>query len=265
MTERDDTLYIVSVKEVFSSTDRGKTWNALGSRPKGKAIGLIITDQTLYLAVEKGIYQSKDSGKQWTDLKDGFNFDDESTDEKIAAVTSIGNTVFALTNRGLYRLNSGTWKELSIETHDPFNAFDSLAVSESDLYVAVSPNYSRMKSPEAQKQYGESIMKGKIHWAIFHSTDLGNSWTEITPGNVSFSMQPARDIKLIVAGKTLLAVSNSNGIRSRDGGQTWTDLGKIPYTPSYTPAVAIDENTFYAGKYEVYRTTDGGESWGIRS
>ena len=262
MTERDDTLYIVSVKEVFSSTDRGKTWNALGSRPKGKAIGLIITDQVLYLAVEKGIYQSKDSGKQWTDLKDGFNFDDESTDEKIAAVTSIGNTVFVLTNRELYRLDSGTWKKLPIEIHSPFNAFDSLAVSESDLYVAVSPNYSRMKSPEAQKQYGESIMKGKIHWAIFHSTDLGNSWTEITPRNVSFSMQPARDIKLMVAGKTLLAVSNSNGIRSRDGGQTWTDLGKIPYTPSYTPAVAIDENTFYAGKYEIYRTTDGGESWG---
>ena len=259
MTERGETLYIVSVKEVLSSTDRGKTWSALGSRPKGKAIGLIITDQTLYLAVEKGIYQSKDSGKQWTAFNDGFHFDEESTDEKISAVTSIGNTVFVLTNRELYRLDSGTWKKLPIETP---NAFDSLAVSGNNIYVAAGPDLSRMKSPEAQKQYGESIMKGKIHWAIFHSTDLGNSWTEITPEKVSFSMQPARDIKLMVAGKTLLAVSNSNGIRSRDGGQTWTDLGKIPYTPSYTPAVAIDENTFYAGKYEIYRTTDGGESWG---
>ena len=262
MTERGDTLYIVSVKEVLSSTDRGETWHALGSRPKGKAIGLIITNQALYLAVEKGIYQSKDTGKQWTSLNDGFNFGDESTDEKIAAVTSIENTVFALTNRGLYRLNSGTWKKLPIEIHSPFNAFDSLAVSESDLYVAVSPNYSRMKSPEAQKQYGESIMRGKIHWAIFHSTDLGNSWTEITPEKASFSMQSARDIKLLVAGETLLAVSNSNGIRSRDVGKTWTDLGEIPYIPIYTSAVAINENTFYAGKYEIYRTTDGGESWG---
>ena len=271
MTERGETLYIVSVKEVLSSRDRGKTWSALGSRPKGKAIGLVTTDQTLYLAVEKGIYQSKDSGKQWTDLKDGFNFDDESTDEKIAAVTSIGNTVFVLTNRELYRLDSGTWKKLPIEMHASFNVFNSLAVSENNLYVAASLDLLsrlKIKSPEAKidtevgKEYLELITSGEIHWKIFHSTDLGNSWTEITPRNVSFSMQQSRDIKLMVAGETLLALGGNNGIRSRDGGQTWTDLGKIPYTPSYTPAVAIDENTFYAGKYEIYRTTDGGESWG---
>ena len=263
MTERGDTLYIVSVKEVISSTDRGKTWRALESRPEGKAVGLIITDQVLYLAVKKGIYQSKNSGKQWTALNDGFNFDDESSDEKIKAVTPIGNTLFALTNRGLYRLNSGTWEKLLIEIRYPFNAFDSLAVSESNLYVAVSPDYSRMKLPETQKQYGDSVMKGKIHWAIFHSTDLGNSWTDITPRNVSVSMQiqPARDIKLMVTGKTLLAVSNNIGIRSRDSGKTWADLGKTPYILPYIPAVGTNENTFYAGKYEVYRTTDGGESW----
>ena len=262
MTEQGDMLYIVSVKEVLSSTDRGKTWRTLGSRPEGKAIGLVITNQVFYLAIDKkGIFRSTDAGKQWTALNDGFNFDEESTDEKISAVTSIGNTVFALTNRGFYRLNSGAWEKLPVEIRSPFNAFDSLAVSGSALYVAVSPDYLRMKSSEAQKQYGESVMKGKIHWAIFHSTDLGNSWTEITPGNVSFSMQPARDIKLMVVGETLLAVSNSNGIRSRDGGKTWADLGKMPYIPIYTPTVGTDENTFYAGKYRIYRTTDGGESW----
>ena len=268
MTERGETLYIVSVKEVLSSTDRGKTWSALGSRPKGKAIGLIITDQTLYLAVEKGIYQSKDTGEQWTALNDGFHFDEESTDEKISAVTSIGNTVFVLTNRELYRLDSGTWKKLPIETP---NAFDSLAVSENNLYVTASLDLLsrfKIKSPEAKidievgKEYLELITSGETHWEIFHSTDLGNSWTEITPKNISFSMQQARDIKLMVVDKTLLAVSNSNGIRSRDGGKTWADLGKIPYIPIYTPTVGINENTFYAGKYEIYRTTDGGESWG---
>ena len=262
MAERDDRLYIVSVKEMLSSTDRGKTWHALGSRPKGRAVGLIITDQVFYLAIEKkGVFRSTDAGKQWTAFNDGFNFDAESTDEKISGVSSIGDTVFALTNRGLYRLNSGKWAKLPIETRSPFNAFDSFAVSESDLYVAVSPNYSRMKLPEAQKQYGDSVMKGKIHWAILHSTDLGNSWTDITPKKVSFAMQPARDIKLMVTGETLLAVSSSNGIRSRDSGQTWTDLGEILYIPSYMPTVGVNDNTFYAGKYRLHRTTDGGESW----
>ena len=262
MAEHGGRLYIVSVKEVLSSTDRGKTWHALGSRPKGRAVGLIITDQVFYLAIDKkGIFRSTDAGKEWTAFNDGFNFDAESTSEIITAVSSIGDTVFALTNRGLYRLNSGTWKKLPIDGRSPFNAFDSFAVAESDLYVAVSPDYSRMKLPEAQKQYGDSVMKGKIHWAIFHSTDLGNSWTDITPKKVSFPMQPARDIKLMVTGDTLLAVSSSNGIRSRDGGQTWTDLGEILYMPTYMPAVGVNDNTFYAGKYRLHRTTDGGESW----
>ena len=270
MTERDDRLYIVSVKEVLSSTDRGKTWHALGNRPKGRAVGLVTIDQALYLAVEKGIYQSKDSGKQWTALNDGFDFDDESSEKKIIAVTSIRNTAFVLTNRGLYRLNSGRWEKLPIEMHKPFNTFDSLAVSENNLYVATSLDLLsrlKIKSPEAEidtevgKEYLELITSGEIHWKIFHSTDLGNSWTDITPKKVSFSMQQSRDIKLMVVGETLLAVSNRNGIRSKDGGKTWGALGKIPYIPTYTPTVGTNENTFYAGKYEVHRTIDGGESW----
>ena len=271
MAERDGTLYTVSVKELLSSTDRGKTWRALGSRPKGKAVGLIITDKVLYLAVKKGIYQSKDSGKQWTALNDGFNFDDESSDEKISAVTPIGNTLFALTNRGLYRLNSSKWEKLPIEMRKPFNTFDSLVVSENNLYVAASIDIlSRMKikSPETEIDYTEAAKEylelnpiGKTRWAIFRSTDLGNLWTDITPKNVPFLMQHAINIKLMAAGGTLLALSHRNGIRSRDRGQTWTNLRELPYIPVYTPAVGTDENTFYAGKYEVYRTTDGGESW----
>ncbi len=261
MTEQDDTLYIVSVEAVLSSTDQGKTWNALGNRPKGKAVELIKTDHIFYLAIEKGIYQSTDGGKQWTAFSEGFNFDAESSDEKIDAVTSINGTLFTLTNRGLYRLNAGSWEKLPIETRYPFNGFDSLVVSENDLYVAMSPDYLRMKSPEIQKQYGAATMRGKIHWEILHSADLGNTWNDVTPQKVSFAMQNARNIKLMVAGETLLALSNHNGIRSRDGGKTWTDLGTIPYIPDYVPDVAPNENTFYAGKYRLHRTTDGGESW----
>ena len=260
MAERDGTLYIVSVKEVLSSTDCGKTWNILGSRPKGKAIGLIITDYAFHLAVKKGIYQSKDSGKQWTAFNDGFTFNEASTDEEISAVTSIGNTVFAATNRGLYRLNSGTWKKFPIKTRNAFDDFDSLAVSENNLYVAASPDFSQMmKSPEAKEAYyTKSITSNEVQWSIFHSTDLGNTWAEITPKNVPFSMQASRDIKLLVAGETLLALTDMNGIRSKDGGKTWTDLGKS-YTHGYTPAVAVNENIIYAG--EIRRTTDAGKSW----
>ena len=262
MAERGGTLYTVSVKELLSSTDRGKTWNALGNRPKGRAIGLIITDQAFYLSIaKKGVFRSTDAGKQWVIFNDGFNFDEASTEKKIAVVTSIENILFATTNRGVYRLNSDRWEKLSIEPRSALYTFDSLVASGNDLYVATTLDTTQLKSDEARQKEAKSFLTGKIKWGIFHSTDLGNSWIDITPTKVPISMHIATGIKLIVAGETLLALSNMYGIRSRDRGQTWTGLGEIPYTPGYTPAVAINENTFYAGKYRLRRTTDGGESW----
>ncbi len=256
MAERDGTLYIVSVKEVLSSTDRGKTWNILGSRPEGKAIGLIITDHAFHLAVKKGIYQSTDSGKQWIAFNDRFTFNEASTDEEISAVTSIGNTVFAATNRGIYRLKSDTWERLPIKTRNTFDGFDSLVVSENNLYVAASPDRSRMR-----KENLKLTTSVKTNWSIFFSTDLGDSWVEITPINKPAFMGQSLDIQLLGTGETLLALSGSKGMRSRDGGRTWRDLGEIPYIPLHTPAVALNENTFYAGRYDIRRTTDGGDSW----
>ena len=271
MTERGGTLYTVSVKELLSSTDRGETWRTLGSRPEGKAKGLIITDEAFYLITDKkGVFRSTDAGKQWTAFNDGFKFDAEASAPKITMVTSISTTAFVLTDLELYRLQSDGWEKLPIAPLNTFDSFDSLAASGNDLYVAACHDYSRMKEDKPSevkiddaeaKAHLARITSGKTRWTLFHSTDLGNSWTEITPQNAPFSMQQAIDIKLIAAGETLLVAGSLHGMRSRDNGQTWTDLGEIPYTPSYTPAAGINGNTFYAGKYDVYRTTDGGESW----
>ncbi len=270
MAERGNTLYTISTKELLASTDRGETWNPLGSRPEGKAKGLILTDEAFYLATDKkGIFRSTDAGKQWTAFNDGFNFDEAAAEKKITTVISIGNTVFALTDLELYRLHSDKWKKLPIAPPNRFDSFTALAVSENNLYVAACHDYSRMKIKPAElkiddpevKAHLASITSGKTRWTLFRSTDLGNSWSEITPKNVPFSMQQAIDINLIAAGETVLAASSIHGMRSRDGGQTWTALGKIPYIPSYTPTTGINDNTFYAGEYSVYRTTDGGESW----
>ena len=77
MTEYNSTLYIVSAEEIFTSNDSGETWNTLGPRPRGEAVGLIITDATqtrssqadvtMYLALrDEGVFQSIDGGTQWT-------------------------------------------------------------------------------------------------------------------------------------------------------------------------------------------------------
>jgi len=82
MAEYADTLYIVSTDEIFISNNGGNTWKALGTRPKGHAVGLIIvgeaeqhrlhTSPAMYLAIEdKGVFGSTDAGAHWILLTAG--------------------------------------------------------------------------------------------------------------------------------------------------------------------------------------------------
>ena len=267
MAAYEDTLYIVSTDAVFTSTDAGGAWNAFCPRPKGHAIGLIIVDEargqsspthpTMYLALEsEGVFRSTDAGAQWTLLHTGL------IDQTITAVAAIENTVFAGTNTGLYRLNSGTWEQLPVATSEVIH---SLVVSENNLYVVTGHTLftlglleSRLKD-EGQIIHGYNASSGRV----FYSTDLGTSWTEITPKNKSPFVRTPRGTQLVVAGETLLLLGIAE-LRSRDNGQTWTDLGfdRNLFTLGGFSTVAIDAHTFYSvSNSGVHRTTDGGQSW----
>ena len=265
MAEHEGTLYIVSNEEVFASTDAGETWKSLGSRPEGRAVRLVIVDEaqgsrsparpTMYLTLEKGVFRSTDVGTQWTLIDDGL------TIRRISAVTTVGNTVFAGTDQGLYRLESGAWKRL---LEDVSGSVYSLAVAEDRLYVSTGPDFLRLEQIESEPKeviqmiYDDNSSLGRA----FYSSDLGTSWTEITPTSAR-PIVGQSSLSLLVVGKTIFAETTTR-FRSRDGGQTWVDLGfdRDSFVLSGLAAVAGNENTFYkAGRSGVYRTTDGGESW----
>ncbi len=262
MAEKDDTLYLASVDELFSSSDSGETWTSLGDRPKGAAMGLAITDEALYLALrENGIFRSEDRGKQWTLLND------EVTELTTFAVATLENTVFVGTNQGLYRIKP---------RHDleklPLNttlAIHSLAVSENNLYVGTGPDL--LDSSQAKASIQEAKDKKQGMWEIFHSADFGDSWTNITPPTESPIISMSPGVKVLTAGRTLLAIGYTGfHLRSIDGGQTWSgtdqNLSVVAMMNSFLlsmfPAVGVDENTvFTAGILGLNRSTDGGESW----
>ena len=265
MAEHNGSLYIASVDEIFTSVDRGETWHTLGPRPKGHTIGLIITDapqdadsqtdMTMYLALrDEGIFRSTDGGMQWYPFNDGL------TGEIISAVAAAGETVFTGTGRGLYRLDSGTWKKLPVETS---RAIYSLAVCENNLYVGTGPDLLGF-TPIAVEQEVPKIDSYALK--IFHSADLGASWTEITPSYKPDNGVIPSGMMVLAAGETLFASSAEHQYRSTDKGQTWTELfGDTDMLMiNNLPAVAVNENTFYkAGPFGIHRTTDGGKSWHI--
>lgn len=236
----DDTLYIVSTDKIFASIDNGETWYVLCSRPKGHPIGLIVMDEiqgrnsaprpVMYLALQdEGVFRSTDAGTQWDLLKDGL------ADESIHAVAAIRNIVFAGTSSGIYRLDSDIWQQLSASPSEPVYWMTGF---ENSLYVGTGSDFSHWKWIEPSQKFTGNIIadSNPINLGgIFHSTDFGASWTEITHENESDLMRPELGMSILAnTGKILL----SQGI------------------------VAVDKNTFYrASSSGVHRTTDGGKSW----
>ena len=297
MAEHNGILYIVSADEIFASSDNGDTWNILCPRPKARRlVGLIVTDApqitrsrtdiTMYLAFrDKGIFRSTDAGTQWDALNKGLS------GKRIHAVAETGNTVFAGTNAGLYRLKAERWEQVPVKTFKttqsfedktlanttngfylpnaerweqvpvPFsNAIHFLKVFENNLYVGVGP---------ANAVWHSTKMKARVntnpnarHSSIFHSDDLGESWTEITPKGRSLFFTGS-GMEFWVAGETLIA-QGAEQFRSTDAGKTWTKLGvnTRALTGLNSRHIGVNGRIFYVvGTNGIYRTTDAGESW----
>ena len=268
MTEHRDTLYVVSTEAIFASADDGKTWNTISPRPKGHTVGLIVIDTidtarvssshagiTMYLALKnKGVFQSVDDRRRWHLLKDGMSA------EIISTVAAVGETVFAGTEQGLYRLDLGVWKKMPIDTS---GAVLSLAVSDNNLYVGTGSDLLVRFTP---MEVYQKTRKNELHFmGVFHSDDLGVSWTEITP-NYKYSYRGApAGLTVLAVGKTLMALGYEQ-FRSTDSGKTWH---KFKYDPKWLmiqslPVVAVNETTLYkASVFGVGRTTDAGDSWNL--
>ena len=271
MAERDDTLYLVATGEVLASSDSGETWKSLGERPKGIPTGLVTTDEGLYLALDNQVFRSEDAGQQWTPLID------KNAAGIVLAIAAIENSVFVGTNQGLYRVHSGAWEKLRIETS---KAIHSLTVSENNLYVGTGFDLAELESADGRIAYAGQLAaqlmggEGSSAWEIFHSTDLGDSWTEITPTNITPMDKVSPSVKIFATGETLLAMGLMTTLRSIDGGKTWVSSGFNPDTfdvksmmdsmmpTGLFPAIAVDENTLLkSGFFGVTRSTDDGKSW----
>ena len=261
MAEHDGVLYLVSNDTVFTSPDDGETWRVFCARPAGEANEFVITGEaesglTMYLAFQdKGVFRSTDAGEQWVLFNDGL------MDRTISKVAAIGDTIFVGTGSGLYRLDGGIWERLLM---DVSGSIYSLVVSEDSLYVGTGPDFLKLqqigsKPVPVQTMHNDNSSLSRV----FHSTDLGASWIEITPTDGSRPIIAPFGISLLGAGRTILAQAGAQ-YRSRDGGQTWENLGFGTHSSIFSafPSVAVNENIFYkAGMSGVHRTTDGGESW----
>ena len=246
MAERDDNLYFLTADELLVSTDGGKTLNALGPRPKGRAVALVITDMAMYLVLRTGVFRSDDFGNQWKSIGEVLQTDNVSgvgnPNFRIWDAIVTDNTLFVGTNRGLFRFTDA-WKKLPVPTLQ--GAF-SLAVAEDRIYVGTTTD----------RQHGPTA-------AVFYSTDLGDSWMDITPSTHEHSVKLINAVKVVPVQNTLMVIGTGGILLSYDGGETWMTLGGDQNAFIVSPAIALDENNLYRGSSSrgIRRSTDGGVTW----
>ncbi len=250
----DNTLYIVLNNKLYASNDAGKTWNIIHSWREDMLYGykqeFFLSEKVFYLPFSNGVMRSYDRGKTWTDVSD------EEPGLPNSFIT-IQNTVFALMDSNLYRMNGVNWHQLEV----PEKASIVSATGTKDRLYVIAVKMNDNFIPDL-----EIISKSKTRsWWIFRSTDLGDSWTDITPTN-AWSLNGFPPGKIVAAGDTLLVMERGM-VRSTDGGDTWMP----PQLPGTSPSiqfsnpktVALNEDIFYVNSWEdgLTRTTDGGKTW----
>ena len=288
LSERNNTLYVVSNTEVLASVDRGETWNSLGTRPEGQLIDLVITDEApgvqadiiMYLGLVDGVFRSVDTGKSWIPVSD------ELVNKEIRAITSIENVVFVGTDSGLYRLNSEGWTLLPVGES---NNIRGVASTEHRLYVA-------MGDKAVNKDLGFTLptrVKHATSLALYRSTDLGDSWQTLdfikaktepaSQSGMSISIGPAAPtsdqngksgpkdsetkktsvFEMVAVEESLFVLDDKNGYYSSDAGENWIALdSNIPDNGDVSILVSLNANTFYRNAQSgIYRTTDAGKTW----
>lgn len=281
MAERGNTLYVLTSDELLASTDEGETWETVGPRPKGRAFELLITDKAFYLVFEKHIFRSDDAGKRWIPMMQELHAQitkaNDSPDISISDAIALDNKVFVGTNRGLYRITTGVWERLPFYGPQFIN---TLVATEGKLYVVAGPDFTRSHFTQAYQNLDFSVEILKSPPRIFRSTDLGDTWVDISPvegkgagGRLWMEMPPTDDgfrlqmfsgVQLAAVGERLAVMGTRVLLHSHDGGDTWTDIGvdRNALSQSVFPIVALDENNFYTSDITgIARSVDAGVSW----
>jgi len=279
VVERQDALYLAVGREILTSTDRGETWDVFCESIKGQLVGMVITDgipgaqsdMAIYLAYTNGVFRTDNAGKSWTPLPDGM------TDRKIHAIAAVENTVFAGTDKGLYRLKSENWEQLPVG--DKVENIRALASAGHRLYVAVGEESKN----QLTTQFLSMMTTQKASKSLYRSTDLGKSWASIDPekgpmkmsGTTTFKFsdksksEPVNSVKIVAHQDSLLVIYrgdnffSNDSYYSNDSGNNWNIL-PISFSDSDSlPIITmLNKNTFYcSGNDGIYHTTNTGKTW----
>ena len=259
-----DVIYAGTDSGLFKTIDGGDTWARTGFPPiRVRVVQASPQDPNmLYVGTDDGVYRTTDGGVNWT--------------RRGLAGARVNALAIDATNANVLYAGTGwPWQRSEDEIVGIFKSTDGgqswqlKLASGLDAVVALlidtgNPSY---------------IYAGVYTWmdgpGLRKSTDGGESWVskQMGPYNwdhvVALAMTPAGHNP-----PTLYAInaSGEDVYKSVNRGDTWTRTHAPWISPNSPWALAVDPhhaNIIYVGtRYyqgDVYRSMDGGETWGIKT
>jgi hypothetical protein len=265
---------------VFKSTNGGASWSPINNGlTKLSILSLSINPLVpaiLYAGTEGGgVFKTVDAGVTWAPHNAAFTGADVrglavSSAGSGAGADAAGGVVYAGTAGGMFKSDSGgaRWVISNSGITDTFiNAVSVDPASPSTVYAGTS-------------QSSVSFMLAGLHigtGGVFKSTDGGTTWAEKRRANAPVT-SVAIDPK--TPGTVYAGAGFEGVLQSTDGGASWrpTNAGlPFPGEADFVLALAIDPQsplTLYAGTGtatmgtftppagQVFKSTNGGQSWG---
>jgi photosystem II stability/assembly factor-like uncharacterized protein len=245
---------------VWRSTDYGSTWEPLfDDQPTGSigAIAVAPSDPNIIyvgtgagiirpdLATGDGIYKSTDAGKTWTHLglRDSqmtAQIDVDPHDPNRLFVASLGHPYGPNSERGIYRSTDGGATFERVLYKDEYTSGNDVRIDPSD------PNTVYATLWQQQQGFYENGAFGGTDGGIFKSTDGGTTWKKLAGG-----------LPPIIEANLAIAPSNPKIIYA-----TIAAGGPEAERPTPAPGGRAARGG-RGGNISFYKTTDGGEHWGL--
>ena len=250
---------------VWRSTDFGSTWIPLfDNQPTGSigAIAVAPSDPNVIyvgtgagiirpdLATGDGVYKSVDAGKTWIHLglRDSqmiANIEVDPKNPNRLFVAALGHPYGPNAERGIFRSTNGGTSFEKVLYKDEYTSGNDVRIDPSQ------PNTVYAALWQQQQGFYENGAFGGTDGGVFKSTDGGTTWKKLGGG-----------LPAIMQANLAIAPSDPRIIYA----MVAADTGAAPPAAGVPPPAAANGRGGRGGRggnISFYKTTDGGEHWGL--
>lgn len=267
----DQTLFTATLWTKFlRSTNQGQSWSLHSLDQEARGLTLLLspnfaTDKTMFIGNQKGlIFRSTDGGKRFKEVaKLSWSRGNDSPSMAISPNFANDKTLYVVAEKGVYR---------STDAGENWTATaEEFLTDLGRLQVVISPDYAN----------DQTLFVGSAN-GLFRSTDAGDSWQPVAVSGISADQSLVEGVALSPNysqdGTLLVSLRGKGLFRSRDRAQTFTSIGdgrlafarmlNVPCAGrpiQFSPNYANDNTIFGFGSAttDVFRSTDGGDTWTV--